>query len=214
MPNTYSNTIGVTSSRQRVQIIKPGAAKIQMLTLCTIRDRHVIRKSNFSLQLNAICRFQFPNFSSQSTPESWAQNSHDNIVAAENERMASVQMRELINNILHDTAKDMREQADRVENAFGKRIEEVAAAKAKMENQLENVIWLFLFFFCANRLVINGLVFSEKTLDEIARQEKNIQNLKNAIRNKEAPMKVAQTRLHDRSVRPEIELCRDPAHTQ
>ncbi len=53
--------------------------------------------------------------------------------------MASVQMRELINNILHDTTKDMREQADRVENAFGKRIEEVAAAKAKMENQLENV---------------------------------------------------------------------------
>ncbi len=78
-------------------------------------------------------------FSSQSTPESWAQNSHDNIVTAENERMASVQMRELINNILQDTSKDMREQADRVENAFGRRIEEVAAAKAKMENQLQNV---------------------------------------------------------------------------
>jgi len=77
----------------------------------------------------------------QSTPESWAQNSHDNIVAAENERMASIQMRELINNILQDTTRDMREQADRVENAFAKRIEEMAAAKAKMENQLENVIF-------------------------------------------------------------------------
>ena len=75
----------------------------------------------------------------QSTPESWAQNSHDNIVAAENERMASIQMRELINNILQDTTRDMREQADRVENAFARRIEEMAAAKAKMENQLENV---------------------------------------------------------------------------
>ena len=53
--------------------------------------------------------------------------------------MASVQMRELINNILHDTSKDMREQADRVEHAFGRRIEEVATAKAKMENQLTNV---------------------------------------------------------------------------
>lgn len=126
----------------------------------------------------------------QSTPESWAQNSHDNIVAAENERMASMSMRELINNILQDTSKDMREQADRVENAFSRRIEEMAGAKAKMENQLDN------------------------TLEEIARQENNILELKKAIRDKENPMKVAQTRLNDRSFRPEIELCRDPAHTQ
>jgi tektin-4 len=61
-------------------------------------------------------------------------------VAAENERMASIQMRELINNILHDISRDMREQADRVETAFSKRIEEVAGAKAKLENQLDNVI--------------------------------------------------------------------------
>lgn len=101
-----------------------------------------------------------------------------------------MQMRELINNILQDTSRDMREQADRVENAFAKRIEEMAAAKAKMENQLENV------------------------LDEISRQENNIIELKKAIKDKEAPMKVAQTRLHDRSFRPGIELCRDPAHTQ
>ena len=81
---------------------------------------------------------------SQSTPESWAQNSHDHIVAAENERMASISMRELINNILQDTSKDMREQADRVENAFARRIEEMAGAKAKMENQLENVIFFLI----------------------------------------------------------------------
>ena len=53
--------------------------------------------------------------------------------------MASMSMRELINNILQDTSNDMREQADRVENAFARRIEEMAGAKAKMENQLENV---------------------------------------------------------------------------
>ena len=55
--------------------------------------------------------------------------------------MASIQMRELINNILHDTSRDMREQADRVETAFSKRIEEVAGAKAKLENQLHNVLF-------------------------------------------------------------------------
>jgi tektin-4 len=57
-------------------------------------------------------------------------------------------------------------------------------------------------------------LFSLKTLDEIARQEVNIDELKKAIRDKEAPMKVAQTRLHDRSFRPGIELCRDVPHTQ
>ncbi len=51
-------------------------------------------------------------------------------------------------------------------------------------------------------------------MDEIARQENNIIELKKAIKAKEAPMKVAQTRLNDRSFRPGIELCRDPAHTQ
>lgn len=99
-------------------------------------------------------------------------------------------MRELIKNIIQDTSKDMREQADRVENAFAKRVEEIAASKANMENQLENVI------------------------DEISRQENNIIELKKAIKAKEAPMKVAKTRLNDRSFRPGIELCRDPAHTR
>ena len=140
-------------------------------------------KSQVQFHLNFI-------FSSQSTPESWAQNSHDNIVAAENQRMASIQMRELINQIIQDAAKDMKEEADRVENAFARRIEEMAATKAKLENNLEN------------------------TLDEISRQENNIIELKKAIKDKEAPMKVAQTRLHDRSVRGGIELCRDPAHKQ
>jgi tektin-4 len=94
-------------------------------------------------------------FPRQSTPESWAQNSHDNIVAAENERMASIQMRELINNILHDTTKDMREQADRVENAYARRIEEMAGAKAKMENQLENVILQTVSVFKISLLISN-----------------------------------------------------------
>ena len=127
-------------------------------------------------------------------------------------------MRELINNILQDTSRDMREQADRVENAFAKRIEEMAGAKAKMENQLTNVniyfflqAYYYLDNFFNNKFEKNKI---NQTLDEIGRQEANIIELKKAIRNKEAPMKVAQTRLNDRSFRPGIELCRDPAHTQ
>lgn len=122
----------------------------------------------------------------QSTPESWAQFSHDNIVRAEHERMASIQLRTLIDNVLNDTSRDMREQADTVDVEFQKRVEEEQDAKTKMEHNLA------------------------KICDEIAQMEKNIAMLKQAIRDKEAPMKVAQTRLDNRTYRPNVELCRDP----
>ncbi|XP_067936957.1 tektin-4-like [Watersipora subatra] len=121
----------------------------------------------------------------QSTPESWAQFSHDNIVAAENERMASIQLRTLIDNVLNDTSRDMMEQCDVVDTSFAKRVEELEDAKAKMEENLK------------------------KVCDDISRQERNIADLKKAIRDKEDPMKVAQTRLYNRESRPGVELCRD-----
>lgn len=46
--------------------------------------------------------------------------------------------------------------------------------------------------------------------DEIAQMEKNIDMLRKAIRDKENPMKVSQTRLNNRTYRPGVELCRDP----
>ena len=45
---------------------------------------------------------------------------------------------------------------------------------------------------------------------DISLQEKLIADLKRAIKDKENPMKVAQTRLHTRQFRPNVELCRDP----
>ena len=43
-------------------------------------------------------------------------------------------------------------------------------------------------------------------------QEKHIQQLKKGIRDKENPLKVAQSRLEARTHRPDVELCRDPPH--
>ena len=43
-------------------------------------------------------------------------------------------------------------------------------------------------------------------------QEKHIQQLKSAIRDKENPLKVSQTRLEARTHRPDVELCRDPPY--
>jgi len=76
---------------------------------------------------------------SQSTPESWAQFSHDNIVRGEHERMSSIQLRQLIDNILEDTSRDMREQCDSVDVAFQRRVTEMEDAKKKMEENLKKV---------------------------------------------------------------------------
>ncbi|XP_069840299.1 tektin-4 [Dendropsophus ebraccatus] len=121
-----------------------------------------------------------------STPESWAQYSHENIYRAERERMASINLRSLIDNILQDTSEDLRSQCDTVNSAFARRCEEVEDVKRKLEDHLK------------------------KTLKEIGDQENNIAALKQAIKDKEAPMKVAQSRLDQRSYRPNVELCRDP----
>lgn len=50
-----------------------------------------------------------------------------------------------------------------------------------------------------------------QTLREITDQEHNVAALKQAIKDKEAPLRVAQTRLYLRSHRPNVELCRDAA---
>lgn len=51
-----------------------------------------------------------------------------------------------------------------------------------------------------------------QTLQEIFQTEMLIESLKRAIREKESPLKVAQTRLEERTRRPNVELCRDNPH--
>ena len=53
--------------------------------------------------------------------------------------MASIQLRTLIDNVLQDTSRDMREQADAVDVAFQKRVDEVQDAKNKLEENLKKV---------------------------------------------------------------------------
>lgn len=129
---------------------------------------------------------RFPEI--QSTAESWSQCSHDNITRAEHERMASIQMRTLDDNILHDTSRDIKEQCDATENAFQRRIAEMEDTKAKL---IENL---------------------KKTVDEIAATERCIGDLKKAIKSKENEVKVVQTRLFMREQRPNVDQCRDPVH--
>ncbi|NXO03169.1 TEKT4 protein, partial [Rhinopomastus cyanomelas] len=124
---------------------------------------------------------------STSTPETWAKFSRDNIYRAEQEKTASINLRTLIDSILHDVSRDLSMQCAAVNKAFVKRCEELQEAKDNLEHRLQ------------------------KTLKEIGDQEAIISALKQAIRDREAPLKVAQTRLYDRSFRPNVELCRDEA---
>lgn len=51
-----------------------------------------------------------------------------------------------------------------------------------------------------------------QTLQEIFQTEMLIESLKKALRDKDPPLKVAQTRLEERTRRPNMELCRDNPH--
>ncbi|XP_039102573.1 tektin-4 isoform X2 [Hyaena hyaena] len=124
---------------------------------------------------------------SASTPETWARFTQENLYRAERERLASGNLRVLIDCILRDAAEDLRLQCDAVNLAFERRCEELEDARHKLTDHLD------------------------KTLREITDQEHNVAALKQAVKDKEAPLKVAQTRLYQRSGRPNAELCRDSA---
>ena len=68
------------------------------------------------------------------------------MIRAEHERMASVQLRTLIDNVVNDTSRDMKEQADAVDAAFQRRVVEVDNAKSALEDNLRKVRSLRLFF--------------------------------------------------------------------
>lgn len=63
----------------------------------------------------------------------------------------------------------------------------------------------------AQRHSLGHLLLFVQTLQEIFQTEMTIQSIKKAIKDKSAFLKVAQTRLDERTRRPNIELCRDMA---
>ncbi|KAK3091823.1 hypothetical protein FSP39_022908, partial [Pinctada imbricata] len=121
-----------------------------------------------------------------SVPETWAKFSNDNIQRSQSERAASKQMRNEIESVLNSCANEMWQEWNSVNVALSQRIQESTDARNRLQTHLS------------------------KVLQEIFDMEKNIELLKKAIQDKEAPMQVAQTRLDTRIRRPNVELCRDP----
>ncbi|GAA6233578.1 tektin-4-like [Lates japonicus] len=118
-------------------------------------------------------------------PTSWTKFTQDNLSKALQEEQATHSLRLLVERVLQDTTEDLRVQCSRVDRAFSQRCEELIEAKTQLEMKLAQV------------------------LEQIGTQERNIVALQQAIHNKEAPLRVAQSRLYLRSLRPNMELCRD-----
>ncbi|XP_068995842.1 tektin-4 [Embiotoca jacksoni] len=118
-------------------------------------------------------------------PSSWTKFTQDNLSKAMQEERASSSLRALVEQLLQDTTEDLRFQCSSVDRAFSQRCVELSEAKTQLETKLAQI------------------------LEQIGDQERNIVALQQAIHNKEAPLRVAQSRLYLRSLRPNMELCRD-----
>ncbi|XP_072513552.1 tektin-4 [Salminus brasiliensis] len=117
--------------------------------------------------------------------DAWLNFTQANLAEAERQRECSVSLRLLCDRVLQETAEDLRAQSSVVDQSFSQRCLELSQAKSQLELQLSRV------------------------LEQIGAQERNISTLQQAVYDKEAPLRVAQSRLHYRAQRPNMELCRD-----
>ncbi|XP_054608972.1 tektin-3 [Dunckerocampus dactyliophorus] len=125
---------------------------------------------------------------SVSLPESWSKFTDDNLLCSQSQRAASHKLRDEIEILLNAASGEMWSQFNNVNVAFTSRVAETADARNSLQAHLA------------------------KTLQEIFQTEMLIESLKKALRDKERPLKVAQTRLEERTRRPNVELCRDNPH--
>ena len=77
---------------------------------------------------------------SESNPVQWSDFSQVNLRRAREEREASGRLRGLVSSTLSRTSADLREQADRVEEALARRVAETEEAVRNVEIELKEVI--------------------------------------------------------------------------
>uniref|UniRef100_A0A8C6TYI2 Tektin n=1 Tax=Neogobius melanostomus TaxID=47308 RepID=A0A8C6TYI2_9GOBI len=103
-----------------------------------------------------------------SNPASWTKFTQDNLTKATQEEHATYSLRMLVERVLEDTTRDLRVQCASVDQAFSQRCEELIEAKTQLKTK-------------------HG---------QIGAQERNIVALQQAIHDKEAPLRVVQSRLY------------------
>ncbi|XP_051926695.1 tektin-3 isoform X2 [Hippocampus zosterae] len=127
---------------------------------------------------------------SVSLPESWSKFTDNNVLRSQGQRAASRsrKLRDEIEALLNGTSSEMWSQFNNVNVSFTSRVAQTADARNSLQAHLA------------------------KTQQEIFQTEMLIESLKKALRDKDNPLKVAQTRLEERTRRPNVELCRDNPH--
>ncbi|KAG5279402.1 hypothetical protein AALO_G00077420 [Alosa alosa] len=134
----------------------------------------------------------YPNLNkldkSVSVPETWSKFSEDNIMLSQNERINTRRIMEEAERVMEGTSADMWSQFHSVNVAFTKRIAETTEANNRLQYHLS------------------------KTLQEMFQTDRTIADLERTINDKKFPLKVAQSRLEERTKRPNMELCKDPPH--
>lgn len=123
-------------------------------------------------------------------PESWQKFTSDNINRSQSLRDASRQLREECETLLGESQHNMLKQFGRTNQELTQRIQEYINTRNASQHHLT------------------------KLLQEIFEQEKILQFLKKCIADKEAYLKVAQSRLEIRLHRDNMERCRDQAQTR
>jgi tektin-2 len=118
-------------------------------------------------------------------PETWYQFSENNKMLAEQVMRESQRLREAIFHSIEQTSNDLRVQQDTTNFDFRKRHYEMKRAKEELEYQMKT------------------------TKQEIEEQVNNVKEMELAIQRKENPLKLAETRLENRTNRPHVELCTD-----
>ncbi|VEL39134.1 unnamed protein product [Protopolystoma xenopodis] len=81
---------------------------------------------------------RFP-LAAQSTPEAWAQQSHDILLASEHERMASQNLCALTDNISSDICKDITQRKDIVNTEFQKNLDKLESDRVRLSELLKKV---------------------------------------------------------------------------
>ncbi|ESO04691.1 hypothetical protein HELRODRAFT_172361 [Helobdella robusta] len=133
----------------------------------------------------------FPNIENYdntiTVPVTWMKYTQENIGRSQREREASLRLRGEMDALMRQCNTEMNAHNNTANAALQTRVQELQDAKNKMQAHLQ------------------------KTLSEIKEMDRVIMMLRKAICDKELPLKVAQTRLEERTRRIDVELCNDPS---
>ncbi|XP_053688785.1 tektin-1 [Sabethes cyaneus] len=119
------------------------------------------------------------------TDPEWINVTNTNIANTAKEINSAQTMRSYIDQVLKQAAEDIRQQVERTNAAFGKRISEMRYTKIKLEN------------------------IHKETVHQVNELTRNVTKLEKEIAEKEGYVALAQVRMANRAHRPGFELCKD-----